>query len=698
MKRINLLKPNVVNGFLDNGKGQEVTYLNIDPELTPGMLDEDIKNGAAYLAEIREIMNKKVSRVVAIKCGSREEGLLGVSYLASYYNMKDGADASEVDCDENYVSEVPAKNPSEMSEEEISDMMNRSGDFNFTDQYTPIEGLTDDWEPSAESDDEAEDDWEDGEIWEETPWKIPIVDMSVISAASYDSDNPFFSGNFGYDRQADNKNMTPYWKYTRRESICIEFNAQGGMLGMCSFNTDAFKRFKNNKHIYVLIVDSQAEFNDKLGADAADYDEDGFGVYPHWYNADWYEADLTRFVLEEAAEIVSIHHGDDKLEKYYQNLFENWVCFYGFSLAKNFPVAQISKKIVDMDNPSKSDLIDKVVSYVIKDFDKPGVLTEDDFNVLYKLRGLGFKRKGEEKEHKGIRKMEKNLVGMEDIKEQIYSIVETFKYMKKRKAAGLDGGGYHNVHMMLGAPGTAKTTVAQILGEIMAEERLLKSNKFISVNGAELKGMYVGHSAPKVKALFEKNDIIFIDEAYAVAAGMDGESDSFSQEAIAQLIVELEEHGMDRLVIFAGYGGPRVSARDNRMLEFLNVNPGIRSRINSTIYFESYDADQMVEIFKGQAKINQYIVPKAADRYVRDFFEKRAHATDFGNGREARSLLENAMVQAARRISSVPDSELTKKQLQQLTVEDIRAAIEKMKKATSAQKGACSDLKLGFGA
>ena len=697
MNRINLLKPDVVNGFLEGGKGQEVTYLNIDPELSPDKLDEDIANGATYLSEVRELMNKKVSRVVAIKCRSREEGLLGVSYLASYYNMKDGADASEVDCDENIVAEVRTKSPFEMTEKDIAEDMDRAGDFEFTDQYTPIDGLTDDWEPSAESDDEDEDDWEDGAIWEETPWKIPIVDMGAISVDIADCNNPFYSGNYGFDRRTDNRNQTPYWKYTRRESICIEFNAQGGTLGLGGFNNDVFKRFKNNKHLYVLVIDTAAEFNEQLRRDSIDdYDDEDDYYNPFICCGDWYEANLTGFVLEEAAEIISIHHGEDKLEKYYQNLFENWVGFYRFSLDKGFPVAEISKKIVDMDNPSKSDLIDKVVSYVIKDFDEPAELTETDFNVLYKLHGLGFKRKIDEKEHKSLNKMEKNLVGMEDIKDQITSIVETFRFMKKRKAAGLQGGGYHNVHMMLGAPGTAKTTVAQLLGEIMAEEKLLKSNRFVSVNGAELKGMYVGHSAPKVKSLFEKNDIIFIDEAYAVAAGRDGESDSFSQEAIAQLIVELEKHGLDRLVIFAGYGGPRVSAKDNRMQDFVNANPGIRSRINSTIYFESYDADQMVEIFKGQARINQYIVPKAADKYVHAFFEKRVSAPDFGNGREARSLLENAMVQAARRIASVPDKDLTRKQLQQITVNDIRLAIEKMKNATVTQKGTCR--KLGFGA
>ena len=123
-----------------------------------------------------------------------------------------------------------------------------------------------------------------------------------------------------------------------------------------------------------------------------------------------------------------------------------------------------------------------------------------------------------------------------------------------RKEMGMKKSSYHNVHMMLGAPGTAKTTVAKLMGKIMEEEKLLPGSQFTCVNGAELKGMYVGHSAPKTKALFEENDIIVIDEAYSLT-GDRSEPDSFSREAIAQLVIELEEHAEDKLVIFAGYGG-----------------------------------------------------------------------------------------------------------------------------------------------
>ena len=283
--------------------------------------------------------------------------------------------------------------------------------------------------------------------------------------------------------------------------------------------------------------------------------------------------------------------------------------------------------------------------------------------------------------------MREELVGMEHVKEQITGIVEVMKYNKRRAAMGLGSGSYHNVHMLLGAPGTAKTTVAELLGNMMAEEHLLSSGKFISVNGAELKGMYVGHSAPKVKALFDEYNVILIDEAYAMASDNNGQIDSFSQEAIAQLIIELEKHGMDRLVMFAGYGGEKVSDKDNKMKEFLQSNPGIRSRINSTIYFDSYSPDEMVEIFKRHAKLNHYRLPRTADTYIRAFFEDRVKADDFGNGREARSLLENSIVEAAKRLASVKEELITEKMMKELKLVDIKKAIKTQEFSKKVQTG-----------
>ena len=196
-----------------------------------------------------------------------------------------------------------------------------------------------------------------------------------------------------------------------------------------------------------------------------------------------------------------------------------------------------------------------VLRYVKKEGQKASgeKYREEDFAILSKFKVLGLED-NQEKEH--TKRFETELVGMDKVKEQVKNIVQIMKYNKYRKDQGVSNCNYHNVHLMVGAPGTAKTTVAKFMGDMMREENLLKGNRFACVNGADLKGMYVGHSAPKVQQLFHQNDIILIDEAYSLVDET-GNSDSFSQEALAQLILEIEEHGMEKLIMLAGYGGTR---------------------------------------------------------------------------------------------------------------------------------------------
>ena len=228
----------------------------------------------------------------------------------------------------------------------------------------------------------------------------------------------------------------------------------------------------------------------------------------------------------------------------------------------------------------------------------------------------------------------------------------------------------------------------------MVDEKLLPDNRFICVNGAELKGKYVGHSAPKTKALFENYDVIVIDEAYSLVDDH-GETDSFSKEAIAQLIIELEKHATDKLVIFAGYGGTKVSEKNNKMRAFIDSNPGIKSRINSTIFFESYTADEMVKIFYQIAQNQNFIVEPEAKDILKEYFATRVSDENFGNGREARSLLENSVVFTAKRVLTEKKTRYSESEMKQISVEDIRAAIGQTKRANKIQ-GARNVRKLGF--
>jgi SpoVK/Ycf46/Vps4 family AAA+-type ATPase len=322
-----------------------------------------------------------------------------------------------------------------------------------------------------------------------------------------------------------------------------------------------------------------------------------------------------------------------------------------------------------------------------------GTLKQEEIMTLEVFRYISAKQRRKKKNAAAIQ-LEKELVGMESVKQQIQDIVNVMKVNQFRAKKGMPYSNYHNVHLMIGAPGTAKTTVAQILGNMMVEEKLLPGNRFICVNGAELKGMYVGHSAPKTKQIFEENDIIMIDEAYSLTASGNGGLDTFAQEVLAQLMIELEEHATDKLVLFAGYGGDGVSSINNKMLQFLNANPGLKSRINSTIYFPSYSAEDMVQIVHRQAENMGFTLDPHADKMIYEYFKERVRDVDFGNGREARSLIEACNTNITKRACKVSQSKWTKKSLQTIKVEDVMYAIGKKQNESHAQIGVVT--RIGF--
>ena len=226
--------------------------------------------------------------------------------------------------------------------------------------------------------------------------------------------------------------------------------------------------------------------------------------------------------------------------------------------------------------------------------------------------------------------------------------------------------------------------------EIMAfrpEPYYRVEGQFTSPSGAQLKGMFVGQTAPKVHQIFEDHDIIIIDEAYSLTASDNGGMDTYSQEALAQLAIELEDHGKDRLIFFAGYGGSDVTEKNNKMKDFLDSNPGIKSRINGTIVFPSYNALQMIDIVKGIAGRYGFVFEEDAMAPVYTYFEKRVGDNNFGNGREARSFVDNCQMTMAERIMEIPAAKQTKRMMQVITKKDVIDTVKKLSEADDSQYG-----------
>ena len=146
------------------------------------------------------------------------------------------------------------------------------------------------------------------------------------------------------------------------------------------------------------------------------------------------------------------------------------------------------------------------------------------------------------------------------------------------------------MHMVFtGSPGTAKTTVARLFAEILKDEKVLPVGQFVETGRADLVGAFVGHTAIQVTSKFHeaKGGVLFIDEAYSLC---DDNRKSFGDEAIDTIVKEMENNREDTIVIFAGYTEP--------MQEFLDRNPGMRSRIAFHVDFDDYTVEELCDIAK----------------------------------------------------------------------------------------------------
>ncbi|MBO7666285.1 MAG: AAA family ATPase, partial [Clostridia bacterium] len=147
------------------------------------------------------------------------------------------------------------------------------------------------------------------------------------------------------------------------------------------------------------------------------------------------------------------------------------------------------------------------------------------------------------------------------------------------------------IHMrFVGSPGTGKTTVARIIGQIFREEGILRKGAFMEYSARSLCAEYVGQTAVRTAAICRDayGSVLFIDEAYALYDGSRSSND-YGREALTTLISEMENHRDDMLVIMAGY--------TDDMETLMQGNAGVRSRMPFMIEFPNYTRTQLYEIF-----------------------------------------------------------------------------------------------------
>ena len=261
-----------------------------------------------------------------------------------------------------------------------------------------------------------------------------------------------------------------------------------------------------------------------------------------------------------------------------------------------------------------------------------------------------------------------SMIGLAGVKAEVRALIDEIQVNEWRRSAGLAVGAVSHHLIFTGAPGTGKTTVARLYGELLKSLGILPNGKFKEVARRDLVGQYIGHTAEKTTTVFDEalGGVLFIDEAYTLSrAG--GATADFGQEAIDTLVKLMEDHRDRIAVIVAGY---TVEMRD-----FLDANSGLASRFAKTMEFENYTPEELVLIARRIARNDDYMFAPGLDDALLEWFTQMGRGQNFGNAREARRLLEGMRKAQSGRLRSlgrVPSRE----DLRSLALEDLLATIK----------------------
>ena len=255
------------------------------------------------------------------------------------------------------------------------------------------------------------------------------------------------------------------------------------------------------------------------------------------------------------------------------------------------------------------------------------------------------------------------IVGLREVKDYVLSLEQNYVIQRLRESRGMKAD-VPAMHMIFtGNPGTGKTTIARLVSRYLKAMGVLTGGQLVEVTRADLVGKYVGHTAPLTQQVIRSaiGGVLFIDEAYALYRGAD---DSFGLEAIDTIVKGMEDNRQNLIVILAGYS--------REMEEFLTANSGLKSRFPNIIEFPDYTAEELLRITRITVENKGYVLDAACDAPLTAYFAARqaADARTAGNGRMARNLVEDAILNQSRRLTAGDVSALTQQNLETLLPED----------------------------
>jgi len=268
----------------------------------------------------------------------------------------------------------------------------------------------------------------------------------------------------------------------------------------------------------------------------------------------------------------------------------------------------------------------------------------------------------EEKLKIALEKLEK-LTGMDPIKEQVRTLSNLMKVHQKRASLGMKIPPVALHAVFTGRPGTGKTTVARLLGQIFAAQGFLRKGHLIETDRAHLVAGFVGQTAGRVDEAVSSalDGVLFIDEAYTLIPENAG--NDFGREAVDTLLKRMEDYRDRLIVVVAGY--------PDEMERFLESNPGLASRFSRRFHFDDFSPSELEEIFMRFVHDTGMTITSGATGKLRVYLQALWNARDkyFGNGRMVRNLFESCLEAQANRLAAYP--ELTQELLSSIEESDL---------------------------
>jgi probable Rubsico expression protein CbbX len=240
--------------------------------------------------------------------------------------------------------------------------------------------------------------------------------------------------------------------------------------------------------------------------------------------------------------------------------------------------------------------------------------------------------------------LNRELVGLVPVKKKIEEIAALLLVDRVRQRFGLEAP-RPNLHMCFtGSPGTGKTTVALKMADLLHRLGYLEEGHLVHAMRNDLVGQYIGQTAPRTRRMLDRamGGVLFIDEAYYLYRASDPQD--FGQEAI-DILLQVMENDRDKLVvILAGY--------HDRMEEFFESNPGMRSRIAHHIDFAAYELDELVAIGRGMLEESRYYLSPEAETTLSEYLALQMQRPEFANARSVRNEMEHARLRHAHRLAT----------------------------------------------